>query len=143
MKEGILMICNSLAPNLCGTYQNKTAKCNITIDANHNIPAEVNMTGKFFMTDVPIEITEQNDLICVVMKFPEELMSQAVTLIKLLADSSNQTNHLTRQIEVTIKAKIGLDFLFGTLAQWFIIPDNSGSSTLMFVLDKESLFPIF
>jgi hypothetical protein len=143
MKEGIFMICNSLATNLCGTYPNKTAKCNITIDANHNIPAEVNMIGKFFMTDVPIDITEQNDLFCVVMKFPEELTSQAATLIKTLAASSNQNNHLSRKIEVTIKAKIGLDFILGTLTQWFIIPDNSGSSTLMFVLDKESLFPIF
>lgn len=143
MKEGIYMTCNSVANNLCGTYQNKTAKCNITIDANHNIPAEVNITGKFFLTDVPIEITEQNDLFCVIMKFPEELTAQAVTLIKLLAASSNQTNHLSRIIEVTIKAKIGLDFILGTLTQWFIIPDNSGNSTLMFILDKESLFPIF
>lgn len=137
------MICNSVATNLCGTYQNKTAKCYITIDTNHNIPAEVNMIGKFFMTDVPIDIAEQNDLFCVVMKFPEELTSQAVILIKTLAASSNQTNHLSRKIEVTIKAKIGLDFLLGTLTQWYIIPDNSGSSTLMFVLDKDSLFPIF
>lgn len=137
------MICNCVASNLCGTYQNKTAKCNITIDANCNIPAEVNMGGKFFMTDVRVEITEQNDLICVLMTFPEKLTSQAVTLIKLLAGSSDQTNHLSRKIEVTIKAKIGLDFLLGTLTQWFIIPDNSGNSTLMFVLDKESLFPIF
>lgn len=143
MKEGISMNCNSVATNLCGTYQNKTAKCNITIDTNHNIPAEVNTNGKFFISDASIEIMEQNDLFCIIMKFPEELTSQAATLIKTLAASSNQTNHLIRQIEVTIKAKIGLDLLFGTLAQWFIIPDNSSNSTLMFVLDKESLFPIF
>lgn len=143
MKEGIFMICNSVATNLCGTYHNKTAKCNITIDANYNVPAEVNITDNFFMTDVPIDITEQNDLFCVVMRFPEELTSQAVILIKTLAASSNQTNHLSRKIKVTIKAKIGLDFLLATLTQWFIIPDNSGNTTLMFVLDKESLFPIF
>lgn len=134
---------NSLASNLCGTYQNKTAKCNITIDANCNIPAEVDTSNKYFISDAPIYITEQNDLICVLMTFPEKLMSQALTLIKLLAASSNQTNHLTRQIEVTIKAKIGLDFILGTLTQWFIIPDNSDCSTLLFILDKESLFPIF
>jgi hypothetical protein len=143
MKEGIHMNNNSLASNLCGTYQNKTAKCNITIDANHNIPAEVNMAGKIFISDAPIFTTEQNDLFCVIMTFPEKLTSQAVTLIKILAASSDKTNHLSRKIEVTIKAKIGLDFILGTLTQWFIIPDNSCNSTLMFILDKESLFPIF
>lgn len=143
MKEGNSMNYNSVASNLCGTYQHKTAKCNITIDANCNIPAEVDTSNKILISDAPIYITEQNDLFCVIMKFPEELTSQAVTLIKLLAASSNQTNHLSRKIEVTIKAKIGLDFILGTLTQWFIIPDNSDNSTLMFVLDKESLFPIF
>jgi len=120
MKEGIFMICNSVATNLCGTYPNKTAKCYITIDANHNIPAEFNTNGKFFIFDAPIEIMEQNDLFCVVMKFPEELTSQAATLIKTLAASSNQNNHLSRKIEVTIKAKIGLNFIlvFRPLINW-------------------------
>lgn len=137
------MICNSLTSNLCGTYQNKTAKCFITIDTNHNLPAEIDEGSKFFISEVPIDITEQKHLICAIMNFPEELKSQMLTLIKIFADYSDQTNHLSRKIEVTIKEKIGLDFMIGTLYQWFTIPDNSGKHALMLVFDKDELFPLF
>lgn len=139
------MIDKNTITNFYGALPDESSKVCITIDTNSSCPVEVNMTGKFFISNAPIDLLEHNELIIVNIHFPDEPKQQLSQFSNILTECSDSENHICRKIEVEIKPKFGLDFIIGSPFLWFAIPSNLGCDvdTLILIFRKEDLFPLF
>jgi hypothetical protein len=136
------MFYKTLATLFCNTFQDSSAKCFISIDTNTSCSAEVDITGKFAFSDVPIKIYENSELTCIVMYFPEEFKSQMAMLINIFTDYSNLSNNFTHKVDIIIWRKHEVSYIIGSPIQWFIIPENSTEHALMLVFNNNALFSI-